>query len=56
MKSETRYEQEGKLISDNVTTRATPNPYYGGVNVQTIDNGTTYETETGPDGRHSFTE
>ncbi|MCI0361239.1 MAG: hypothetical protein L0211_22385 [Planctomycetaceae bacterium] len=43
MDSRARYQQEGKLISDDVKSV----PYYGGVLVQTIDNGTTYQTEKG---------
>jgi hypothetical protein len=42
-----RYEQEGRLVKDDVQTLVTPNPYYGGVTVQTVDNGTTYATDNG---------
>ena len=45
--ADTRYKQPGKIIADDVQVRQIPNPYYGGSTVQTIDQGTTYLTDTG---------
>jgi CxxC motif-containing protein (DUF1111 family) len=47
MDSRARYVQEGKMVSDDLKTVVAPNQYYGGMSVQTIDNGTTYKTKRG---------
>ena len=46
IKAEFRYQQEGRMISDEVTVRPNPVPYYGGGS-QSIEKGTTFATESG---------
>jgi CxxC motif-containing protein (DUF1111 family) len=45
--SEARYQQEGRMISDDIQVQQVTNPYYGGTSIQTVDNGTTYATDSG---------
>jgi CxxC motif-containing protein (DUF1111 family) len=45
--SEARYQQEGRMISDDIQVQQVTVPYYGGTSTQTVDNGTTFATDSG---------